>query len=159
MKKLIIPVFFLFSLPAGCAGVTSLPDYSRPAQVFLKQYLGLASMPGGENLYFSGRDKWKRRHDLDRSRLAELVKDDPEGARAAFDAVLGAAETGWRNMEYYLRRSLKNSGQAAKYQRASIADFMVAHDIVTAIADASGEESAAPLKKRFRKLARRLDPK
>jgi len=126
LRTRITSIISLFLLSAGCAGVTSLPDYSGPARTFLEQYLDLASKPGKAELYFSGRDKWERAHALDRSRLAELVKDDSEGAHVAFDTVLDAAEAQWRNMEYYLRRSSRNIGQAGNCKMAAIADLMVA---------------------------------
>ncbi|MHC4664259.1 MAG: hypothetical protein ACYS8W_21560 [Planctomycetota bacterium] len=153
-------VFLLIPLiAAGCAGIAALPDYPVPARNFLENYLKAASEPGLADTYFTDRAKWKRTPGLEREPLSEIVKEDRQGALEAFDAVLKAADIEWRNMEYLLRPSTRNREQAEKYQRAAIADLAIALDIVTAFDNAFGAEAAAPLRKRLRGLAERLDPK
>jgi len=86
------------------------------------------------------------------------VKSDREGATDAFTTVLKAIEAEWHNMDFYLRARSYSKGDAEDSQKAAIADVGIAHDIVTAFADAFGDDVALDLKKRFRELARRLDP-
>jgi len=157
----LIPLFpylliCLFFLPTGCASARALPECSESARSFLVKYLEIASEPRTGGLYFTERSKWKRAAFTERAAFAAIVKADPSGAEAAFNAALEAAEIEWLNMEFFMRGASRNETEAEKWQRAAIADFRVAHDLATALEDALGD-AAAPFKQRLRALAARFE--